>query len=72
VDVVVLQSGDAVTVTVIDGGAGFEPDAVTVDRLGLRVSVRSRIESVGGFVKIWSAPAQGTAIMLQLPYGRVS
>jgi signal transduction histidine kinase len=72
VDVVVLQSGDAVTVTVIDGGAGFEPDAVAVDRLGLRVSVRSRIESVGGFVKIWSAPAQGTAIMLQLPYGRVS
>lgn len=69
VDVVVLTSGDAVTVTVIDGGIGFEPDAVDVDRLGLRVSVRSRIESAGGFVKIWSIPAQGTAIMLQLPYG---
>lgn len=69
VDVVVLASGNAVTVTVIDGGIGFEPDAVDVDRLGLRVSVRSRIESVGGFVKIWSIPGQGTAIMLQLPYG---
>jgi len=68
VDVVVLASGNAVTVTVIDGGVGFEPDAVDVDRLGLRVSVRSRIESVGGFVKIWSIPGQGTAIMLQLPY----
>jgi len=69
VDVVVLASGDAATVTVIDGGIGFEPDAVDVDRLGLRVSVRSRIESVGGFVKIWSIPGQGTAIMLQVPFG---
>lgn len=69
VDVVVLESGDGVTLTVIDGGFGFDPDAVAVNRLGLRVSVRSRIENAGGFVKIWSIPGQGTAIMLQLPYG---
>ncbi|GAB2829678.1 hypothetical protein GCM10027022_20860 [Alpinimonas psychrophila] len=69
VDVVVLPSGDGVTVTVIDGGVGFEPDAVAVDRLGLRFSVRSRIESAGGFVTIWSTPGHGTAIMLQVPYG---
>ena len=69
VDVVVLASGDDVTVTIIDGGVGFEPDAVDIDRLGLRVSVRSRIESVGGFVKVWSIPGQGTAIMLQVPVG---
>jgi len=69
VDVVILRSGEGVTVTVIDGGVGFEPDAVAVDRLGLQVSVRSRIESAGGFVKIWSTPGHGTAIMLQMPYG---
>ena len=69
VDVVVLGTGDGVTVTVIDGGVGFEPDQVDGNRLGLRVSVRSRIEHVGGFVRIWSIPGQGTAIMIQLPYG---
>jgi signal transduction histidine kinase len=68
VDVVVLGTGDGVTVTVIDGGVGFDPDAVESNRLGIRVSVRARIEAVGGFAKVWSVPGQGTAIMLQLPY----
>ncbi len=72
VDVVVLDAGDAVTVTVIDAGVGFVPLEVPQDRLGLRISVRSRIEAVGGFVKVWSAPGQGTAVMLQLPSRRAA
>lgn len=67
VEVVILAAGDNIAVTVIDGGAGFNPDAVSEDRMGIKLSVRNRIESVGGSVRIWSSEGQGTAVMLQLP-----
>ncbi len=52
---------------VIDAGRGFSEEHVGVDRLGLRQSVRRRIESVGGGVQLWSTPGRGTSIMLRLP-----
>ncbi|MEG2385752.1 MAG: hypothetical protein RSB13_02510 [Aurantimicrobium sp.] len=67
VEVVILPAGDNLAVTVIDGGVGFDVDAVPEDRMGIKLSVRNRIESVGGSIRIWSDTGQGTAIMLQLP-----
>lgn len=67
VEVVILHAGEQVTVTVIDGGSGFDVDRVPADRMGLKLSVRDRIEQCGGNVRIWSNTGQGTAVMLQLP-----
>jgi len=71
-EVVVLDAGDDVTVTVIDGGIGFDVDAVPADRLGLRQSVRGRIESVGGDVRVWSGEGAGTAVLMRIPVKGVS
>lgn len=67
VEVVILPAGKNIAVTVIDGGHGFNIDAVPTDRMGIKLSIRARIEQCGGFVRIWSDEGQGTAIMLQLP-----
>jgi signal transduction histidine kinase len=52
---------------VIDTGRGFSEQLVGSDRLGLRQSVRRRIESVGGEVRLWSTPGRGTSILIQVP-----
>lgn len=67
VEVVVLAAGTNVAVTVIDGGTGFDVDSVPADRMGLKLSVKDRIEQCGGTVRLWSSHGQGTAVMLQLP-----
>ncbi|GGI43547.1 signal transduction histidine kinase [Agromyces flavus] len=67
---VAVDPGDGeVTVVVIDGGAGFDPDAVPDDRIGLRTSIRGRIEQEGGTARIWSRPGVGTTVMLTVPEG---
>lgn len=58
---------DDVTVIVADQGRGFDLEDVPDDRLGVRHSVISRIESVGGSVKVWSAPGAGTSIVMRVP-----
>jgi signal transduction histidine kinase len=52
---------------VIDAGKGFTEAEMGADRLGLRQSVRKRIESVGGHVQVWSTPGKGTSVMIRLP-----
>jgi signal transduction histidine kinase len=53
-----------------DDGVGFEFDSDSLHRagrLGLRVSVRSRIERIGGKVTVRSRPGHGTEIELWVP-----
>jgi len=69
-EVVVFGGDGELTVMVIDGGRGFLEDEVPRDRLGIRASVRGRIERVGGSVHIWSTVGQGTSVMLQVPASR--
>ncbi|HEX6955263.1 MAG TPA: ATP-binding protein [Agromyces sp.] len=69
VEVAIGPGDDEVTVAVIDGGAGFDPAAVSDDRIGLRTSIRGRIEQVGGAVQVWSRPGVGTTVLLTLPTG---
>jgi signal transduction histidine kinase len=66
-EVVVFGNETTVSIMVIDGGRGFDPDAVAADRLGLRNSVSARLAQVGGSVKIWSAPGRGTSVLLNVP-----
>lgn len=69
-EVVAYGTDDEVSVMVIDGGRGFSEAQTGGDRLGLRSSVRSRMEAVGGAVQVWSTPGRGTSIMIRIPATR--
>jgi signal transduction histidine kinase len=66
-EIIVSGSETSVTWTVSDAGRGFDANDIASDRLGLRTSVVHRVESVGGTVKIWSAPGSGTSVLITLP-----
>lgn len=61
--------GGEVTVAVMDSGAGFDEREVPEDRIGLRTSIRARIENEGGAVRLWSTKGIGTTIVLTVPEG---
>lgn len=58
-----------VTVAVIDSGVGFDEREIPEDRIGLRTSIRARIEQEGGTVRLWSTKGIGTTIVLTVPEG---
>jgi signal transduction histidine kinase len=63
-EVWLTASGDSrggVSVTVVDRGTGFDPDAPS-SGFGLARSVRDRVTEVGGNVTISSAPGEGTVV----------
>ena len=66
-EVAIFDSESDVSVMVIDAGRGFTEADTAPDRLGIRHSVRQRIEEVGGAVQIWSTPGRGTSIMIRVP-----
>jgi len=66
-EVVVYGSETEVSVMVVDAGRGFSEAETGADRLGLRHSVRRRIEAVGGQVQVWSTPGRGTSVMIRVP-----
>jgi hypothetical protein len=66
-EVVIIGSASDVSVMVIDAGRGFSEQLVGSDRLGLRQSVRRRIEGVNGEVRLWSTPGRGTSVLIQVP-----
>ncbi|WP_168915223.1 sensor histidine kinase [Microcella flavibacter] len=63
-EVVVGVRDQTLAVLVVDDGRGF--DAVDADRLGVRGSIRTRVEAVGGSVRLWSGP-EGTTVMMSVP-----
>jgi len=66
-EVVVYGAKEELSVMVIDSGRGFSERETGVDRLGLRQSVRRRIEAVDGTVQVWSAPGAGTSVLIRVP-----
>jgi signal transduction histidine kinase len=59
------EEGFAVQIS--DTGVGFDPDAVPQQRLGLRVSIRERVATVGGIVQVRSVPGGGASIIMVWP-----
>lgn len=53
-------------ISVKDNGIGFDVERVD-ERIGMRDSIRSRIESIGGRVEISSRPGRGTEVRLWAP-----
>jgi signal transduction histidine kinase len=56
-----------VSLRITDGGRGFTESNSASDRLGLRQSVRRRMEQIGGSVVVWSRPGAGTSVSLTVP-----
>ena len=56
--------GGRAEVFVRDRGPGFEPDAVPVDRRGVRDSIVARMERHGGRAEVHSTPGHGTEVEL--------
>jgi signal transduction histidine kinase/phage shock protein PspC (stress-responsive transcriptional regulator) len=67
VSVYVECSPTSAEVYIRDRGAGFDPESVPEDRLGLRESVIGRMDRVGGRAMVRSTPGEGTEIALHLP-----
>ena len=61
--------GGEVTVAVMDSGVGFDEHEVPEDRIGLRTSIRARVEQEGGTVRLWSTKDVGTTVVLAVPEG---
>ncbi|GAA1750791.1 sensor histidine kinase [Agromyces humatus] len=68
-DVALGIGGGEVTVAVMDTGVGFDVHDVPLDRIGLRTSIRARIEQVQGSVRLWSTKGIGTTIVITVPEG---
>lgn len=68
-ELMVGGGAEEVTVAVIDTGVGFEESLVPADRIGLRTSIRARVEQHGGVVRLWSKPSVGTTVVLTMPRG---
>ena len=66
-DVFVEVDDEVVSAFVRDRGRGFDPEDVPADRQGLAGSVRHRVESRGGTVRIRSTLGRGTEIGIEMP-----
>jgi len=53
------------SIDICDRGVGFDRAAVPSGRLGLRLSIQGRVESVGGSVDVRTSPGQGTTIAIR-------
>ena len=69
VEIALGIGGGEVTVAVMDTGVGFDVHEVPLDRIGLRTSIRARIEQVRGSVRLWSTKGIGTTIVITVPEG---
>lgn len=56
-------------ILVADDGKGFDTGAVPARRLGIKVSILGRMDSVGGLARIESDGGRGTAVELLWPAG---
>jgi len=66
-EVSIEHDSEGVAVMVADAGRGFTLSGSGRGRLGLRQSVRRRIDRVGGSVTIWTRPGAGTTVRLTVP-----
>jgi hypothetical protein len=66
-DIAVSRHAGQIRCVVLDEGLGFDPGTVPGDRLGIRQSIHGRMRAVGGSATVWSAPGQGTSVLLAVP-----
>lgn len=63
--ITVVVDDDALTVEIVDDGAGFDIARVSAERYGIRLSINHRMVVVGGTATIDSTPGAGTRVTLR-------
>jgi two-component system sensor histidine kinase DegS len=72
VNVQIIMDDNFVKMIVQDNGKGFDVgEAVEKSGLGLKV-IKERVEILGGYIDIDSAPGQGSRITVQIPISSIS
>jgi signal transduction histidine kinase/phage shock protein PspC (stress-responsive transcriptional regulator) len=66
IDVYAEVDEDTIEVFVRDRGVGFDPDAVSEDRMGVRGSILDRMARHGGTAQIRSTPGNGAEVRLEI------
>lgn len=66
IDVFADAEDELVEVFVRDRGAGFDPDSIPADRMGVRESILARMQRHGGRAWIHSAVGEGTEVRLEM------
>ena len=66
-EVTLSQDERWVRVVVTDAGAGFDPQTVPRERLGIAQSIEARMAAVGGSARVFSSVGRGTTVMLEAP-----
>jgi signal transduction histidine kinase len=61
---------DRLRLTIVDDGVGFDPGVAWGSGLGL-ISMRERLDPLGGKLEIVSARGSGTRLEISVPYGQV-
>ncbi|MGN6250284.1 MAG: histidine kinase [Marmoricola sp.] len=69
VEVRLEDEGGAVTLRMIDDGAGFDPEQDRPGHLGLR-TMRERADAIGATFAIDSGPGRGSTVVVTLPLSR--
>ena len=65
IEVLLRGSQKGIKIVVKDNGRGFRPSRIPKDRLGLRLSIVGRVQSVGGRVFIDSKIGVGTNVIIE-------
>jgi PAS domain S-box-containing protein len=68
VDLKLECDAQGITMEVSDDGAGFDPEVAFPGHLGLK-AMRERAASLGGTLRVESAPGEGTRIRVRIPPG---
>lgn len=66
IDVYAEVDDGAIEVFIRDRGKGFDPDQVPDGRMGVRESIRARMERYGGSAMVRSEPGEGTNVKLEM------
>lgn len=66
IDVYAEVDDGSIKVFVRDRGKGFDPAAIPDGRMGVRESIRARMERYGGTASIRSEPGEGTNVKLEM------
>jgi signal transduction histidine kinase len=64
-----VEGEDRLRIVVEDEGTGFDPEQKLEEKEGLGlVSVRERIQMIGGSFEVDAAPGEGTRIVIEVPW----
>ena len=65
----IIADANALRIAICDRGAGFEPNVRSADAMAGISGMKERAAMLGGWLRIESAPGQGTRVIASIPLG---